>query len=111
MTYSPHMIFVETPTFTKRILDLVSDDDYAELQKYLSETPEAGDIVEGTGGLRKVRMATNKGKSSGARIIYYYFKSDSQIAMVFVFAKNEQSNLTATQKKALKSVIKKWSKT
>jgi hypothetical protein len=61
------LTFVETETFTRLISDVVSDEDYAEFQRELSRQPDQGDLLEGCGGVRKVRMAArNKGKSGGA---------------------------------------------
>lgn len=103
------MVFIETPVFTRQITALVDDDDYAVLQRELAENPEAGDVIPGTGGLRKIRMAAKgHGKRGGARVIYYYFTSASQIALLLAYAKNEAENLTAVQKKALKQVIELW---
>lgn len=103
------MVFIETPVFTAQIVELLSDDDYGALQRDLANHPEAGNIIKGTGGLRKIRVAAKgHGKSGGARVIYYYFASASRIAMIFAYPKNEQSNLTPTQKTALKRVIERW---
>lgn len=69
------MIFVETLLFTKQLADYLLDDEYRELQESLLEKPDAGDIIQGTGGLRKLRWNRgNKGKRSGTRIIYYWKK-------------------------------------
>jgi hypothetical protein len=88
----------------------MSDEDYAKLQEQLASDPEAGVLIEGTGGLRKIRVALpGRGKSGGARVIYYYFTSASQIAMVLAYPKNVQDNLTAAQKKSLKAIIDNWS--
>lgn len=103
------MIFIETPVFTRQITALVDDDDYADFQRELAKDPEAGDVIPGTGGLRKIRMAAKgHGKRGGARVIYYYFTSDAHIALLLAYAKNEAVDLTASQKKALKQVIERW---
>jgi Protein of unknown function (DUF1044). len=104
------MIFIETPVFTRQITALVDDEDYADFQRELANDPEAGTVIAGTGGLRKVRMAAKgHGKRGGARLIYYYFASASQIAFLLAYAKNQSENLTASQKKTLKQVIEQWS--
>jgi hypothetical protein len=60
------MIFVETTLFTRQINALVDDDDYADFQRELANDPEAGDVIPGTGGLRKIRMAAKgRGKRGG----------------------------------------------
>lgn len=103
------MIFIETSVFTAQIKELLSDDDYGTFQRYLAENPEAGDVIKEAGGLRKIRVAMKgRGKSGGARVIYYYFVSASRIAMVFAYPKNVQGNLTSAQKAALRKVIEQW---
>ncbi|MGO4502611.1 MULTISPECIES: type II toxin-antitoxin system RelE/ParE family toxin [unclassified Dyella] len=103
------MIFIETPVFTRQITALVNDDDYADFQRLLANTPDAGDVIPGTGGLRKIRMAAHgHGKRGGARVIYYHFTRESQIALLLAYAKNEAEDLTPMQKKALKQVIEQW---
>ena len=109
MVYISCMIFVETHAFTKQITSIMSDDEYHTLQKHLAQHPDAGAVIEGTGGLRKIRVALGgRGKSGGARVIYYYFASASQIAMIFAYPKNVQDTLTAEQKKMLKAVVENW---
>ena len=103
------MIFVETPIFTRRAKELMDDDAYSALQKVLVVNPSVGDIIEGTGGIRKMRVAAKgHGKRGGARVIYYHFVSASQIALLMIYPKNEQHDLTADERKALKSVIEQW---
>ncbi|WP_234393746.1 hypothetical protein [Fangia hongkongensis] len=66
------MIFIETDIFTEDVKALLSDDEYAEFQSYLAENPLIGDVIQQTGGLRKVRWsAKGKGKRGGVRVIYY----------------------------------------
>lgn len=103
------MIFIETPVFTKRLHELLDDDSYAAFQRMLALHPKAGDIIEGTGGLRKVRVASKgHGKRGGARVIYYHFVSASQIALLLIYPKNEADDLTIDQRKALKRIIESW---
>ncbi|MGF6091017.1 type II toxin-antitoxin system RelE/ParE family toxin [Pseudomonas sp. 18173] len=79
------------------------------LQKLLVLNPSAGDVIEGTGGIRKMRVAAKgHGKRGGARVIYYHFVSASQIALLMIYPKNEQQDLTADERKALKAVIELW---
>lgn len=67
------MEFIETSTFTKLIYDYLTDDEYAGVQSYLIKYPEAGSVVPGSGGVRKVRWGiVGKGKRGGIRIIYYF---------------------------------------
>ncbi len=67
------LTFCETTSFSKRLLKPLADDDYAKLQRYLAENPEAGALIEGGGGIRKLRFALpGRGKSGGIRVIYYW---------------------------------------
>lgn len=103
------MIFIETPVFTRQILELVDDETYRKLQEDLTLHPDAGAVIAGTGGVRKIRIAANgHGKRGGARVIYYYFTSASQIAFLLAYDKAGQEDLTADQKKALRHVIENW---
>jgi RelE toxin of RelEB toxin-antitoxin system len=103
------MIFIETAVFTRRINALVDEDLYFELQTTLLFDPEAGDLIAGAGGIRKIRMAANgHGKRGGARVIYYHFIDESHIGMLFVYAKNERDDLTAAQRKVLAGVVERW---
>ena len=100
------MVIVETPVFTKRVLDILSDDEYKDLQYFIAANPAAGDIIPGSNGLRKLRWSINgKGKRGGSRIIYYWIKPKDTVLMLFLFKKNEQSNLTMDQLKRLRSII------
>ena len=104
------MIIIETSVFTRRIKELMSDDEYKELQEALVNRPDMGAIIQGAGGLRKVRWKLEgKGKSGGVRAIYYWMTADEQIYMLYVYPKNEQEDLTPEQKKALKMIVERWS--
>lgn len=104
------MVFIETRIFTRRIKELMSDDEYRSLQEALVNRPGMGDIVQGTGGLRKVRWKQEgHGKSGGVRVIYYWMTEDEQLYMLYVYPKSKQEDLTAEQKKALKLIVKRWS--
>lgn len=73
------MLFIETPIFTRRVKELLEDDTYRLLQVKLMSAPDAGDLIECTGGLRKLRVAASgHGKRGGARVIYYHFTPSSQ---------------------------------
>ncbi|WOG27641.1 type II toxin-antitoxin system RelE/ParE family toxin [Endozoicomonas sp. 8E] len=88
------MIFIETSKFTKLLSDYLTDDEYRMLQWHLQEKPDSGDIVRGSGGVRKVRWAPEgKGKSGGVRVIYYWKKSDYEIWMLTIYSKSEQATI------------------
>src|SRR5260221_14508208 len=102
------MEFFEAPAFTRHLPDYLNDVDYAKLQARLAANPELGDLMPGTGGFRKLRWADarrGKGRRGGLRVIYYHFKSDHQIWLMTLYDKDEASDLTATEKKALKASI------
>lgn len=80
----------------------LSDAERAALVAFLAQNPETGDLIPGTGGLRKLRWAkAGKGKSGGYRAIYYFFTEDVPIYLLAVYAKNQQIDLTAAQKARL----------
>jgi mRNA-degrading endonuclease RelE of RelBE toxin-antitoxin system len=102
------MQIIETSIFTRRVLELLSDDDYRELQSILIIRPDAGPIIPGSGGLRKLRWAASgRGKRGGARVIYYWFASQDQLLMLYIYPKNEQDDLTSDQLKALKKIVER----
>jgi hypothetical protein len=101
------MIFIETPVFSRKICELITDDEYSEIQAELANNPKIGDLIKGTGGLRKARFrAKSKGKKGGIRLIYYIFLKD-RILLLFVFAKNERDDLTKEQYAKLAKAAKK----
>ncbi len=88
------MVFIETSIFTKLLPDYLSDDEYQILQMYLIEHPNSGDIIRGSGGVRKVRWAIeNKGKSGGIRVIYYWKNLASEMWMLTIYAKSEKESI------------------
>src|SRR6266704_7188073 len=98
MAYAPLMEFIETPTFTRLVLDLMEDEDYAKLQAALAKRPDVGKIIPGGGGIRKMRWAgSGRGKRGGLRIIYYWWVAKDRISMLTVYAKNERDDLTPEQ--------------
>lgn len=102
------MDIVETPVFTRRILELMSDEEYRSLQLYLASKPGAGKVIKDSGGLRKLRWsAKSHGKSGGARIIYYWFIEKDSILLLFVYAKNEREDLAPDQLRQLKEIIRR----
>lgn len=100
--------FRETLPFTKQITSLLTDEEYARLQGVLVVAPEAGDVIPGTSGIRKLRWSEQrrgKGKRGGIRVIYYWFASGSVIYMLFAYSKGERDDLTTDQKQALTRLI------
>ena len=102
------MEFIEAPAFSRLRAEYLDDDQLRRLQAELGNTPEIGHLMPGTGGFRKMRWADlrrGKGRRGGLRIIYYHFPSDHQIWLMTLYGKDEASDLTAQQKKALKAAI------
>ena len=97
---------VETSVFTQRILKLLTDEAYRDLQAVLAQNPETGAVIPGAGGLRKIRWrAAGRGKRGGLRIIYYCWSED-QLYMIFAYDKTQQGDLTPEQLKALRAYVK-----
>ena len=103
------MIFIETKLFTKIISLYLRDEEYKDLQCFLVEKPDAGSLIQGTGGLRKIRWSMgNKGKRGGMRIIYYWNMTKDQIYFMTLYAKNEITDLSVEEKKMLKQLLERW---
>ena len=89
---------VELPEFLKKSDKLLSNQERLSMINYLAEHPAAGDILQGTGGVRKLRWsARGKGKSGGVRIIYYYHNEAMPLFLLTLFGKSEQSNLSKSE--------------
>lgn len=102
------MLIVETPVFTRRVLKLMSDEDYRALQQRLVANPEVGALIRHSGGLRKVRWASvGHGKRGGVRAIYYWHRVRAMLLMLLIYGKNEQDGLTPEQLRTLKSLVEK----
>ncbi len=102
-------VFVELPAFERHRSDYLDDESFRALQDELMKNPEAGDLIEGTGGLRKLRFADakrGKGKRGGLRIIYFYWDGKSQFWLFTLYDKDEATDLTPAQRAKLKSMVK-----
>lgn len=103
--------FTETHRFTRRLVNLLPDEEYANLQNDLCNEPEAGAIIKGSNGIRKVRFSFGgRGKRGGARIIYYWAVSREKIIMLDIYAKNEKENLAQTELKKLSDFVEEFTK-
>lgn len=103
------MEFVEETNFTK-VIQHFPDSDYAAFQQDLALQPEQGDLVRGTGGFRKARMAfpsAGIGKSGGARVIYLYVPEQKAIYLVMIYGKSRKKDLTQEEKNALRKAADK----
>jgi len=100
--------FVEVPLFTRRWKEIgIGDDELLALQIMLLEDPQSGPVMEGTGGIRKVRFPiSNKGKSGSIRVCYTDFEEYEVIYLITAFEKKEQENLSNEEKLVLKKLVK-----
>ena len=93
---------VELPEFIKRASRLLKDEERTSIVNYLAYHPLSGDIMQGTGGIRKLRWsAQGKGKSGGARVIYYYHNGSIPLFLLTVFGKGEKANLSQSERNEL----------
>jgi mRNA-degrading endonuclease RelE of RelBE toxin-antitoxin system len=102
------MLIVETPVFTRRVLETLTDDEYRDLQHFMAIHPEAGSTIPGSHGLRKLRWTiSGRGKRGGTRVIYYWLRARDTILMLFVFKKSERSDIAKDQLNILKAIAAK----
>jgi hypothetical protein len=100
------MTVVETGRFLKDAKPLLSDSEREELVLFLGASPEAGEVVPETGGMRKLRWAlAGRGKRGGARVIYYYHSERLPLFLLAVYGKNEKANLSRSERNAMKRLI------
>jgi hypothetical protein len=93
-------------TFEEKARKLLGKTGFDHMLEFLARRPKARRIIQGTGGLRKVRFARpGKGKSGGARVIYYYYNDTKPILLLLIYAKARQDNLTDAQKVQLKKHV------
>ena len=103
------MVFIESPVFTRQVQELLTDDEYADLQWHLALDPKAGDVIQDTGGLRKVRWASRgSGKRGGVRVIYFHAVSQSQVQFLLIYRKGVKDDLSAAEKKVLRKLNENW---
>ena len=97
------MTFEEDPDFTEKALRLIGEEGIFDLQMFLYGQPDAGDLIPGSGGCRKLRWAAKgRGKRGGSRVIYFWVTEDHRILLLDIYAKNEAENLSQAQLKQLK---------
>ena len=101
-------VFVELSAFTRNLNSYLTDDEYRSFQQMLLDDPTKGDVIQGTGGLRKVRYSQpNRGKGSrgGVRVIYYWWLDEDLFYLFTIYNKGEMSDLSQDQKKQLKKLL------
>lgn len=108
-TFSMKSVFVESTIFEKHRDEYLSDDEYRLFQAELMLNPHLGDVIQGTGGLHKIRVASKgKGKRGGSRIIYYFLDEKRRFYLLTIYGKNEMSDLNAIQRKQLMAFMEAW---
>lgn len=100
------MLFVETSEFTRRLRSHLDDEGYAALQAFLSVRPDAGDIIRGAGGIRKMRWRSKgRGKQGGVRVIYYWLAAEDRIYLLTLYHKGVKDDLTRVELATWRKVV------
>ena len=105
------MIFIETKAFSKQVATLLSDERYRYMQDHLVEHPDAGAVIRGAGGIRKLRWSgEGQGKSGGVRVIYYWAIAEDRILLLFMYPKTEKDDLSLEERKILRRIVEQEDK-
>jgi hypothetical protein len=102
--------FVELPAFSRHRAEYLTDEDFRRLQNDLLKNPAAGDVIQGNGGLRKLRHADprrGKGRRGGLRVIYFWWEARRQIWLFTLYDKDEMGDLSPDERKALRDMLKR----
>jgi mRNA-degrading endonuclease RelE of RelBE toxin-antitoxin system len=92
------VLFTESPAFTKAVQLILREQDYFDLQDFLIDSPDAGDVIPGSKGLRKIRVASGgKGKRGGSRVIYYWYVDPEKIQFCRIYEKTTKADLSKTE--------------
>lgn len=103
------MLFIETDIFTEDVKTLLDDDEYHKLQVFLATQPDYGDLIQNTGGLRKIRwLSGGRGKRGGVRGIYFHRTHEFEIRLLLIYRKGIKDDLSAREKAILKKMIERW---
>jgi hypothetical protein len=101
-----HAAVFSTKQYEREAKRLLTETEISAMETSIAADPEAHPIIIGTGGIRKARWGRQgKGKSSGVRVIYYYWNADNEVYMLYVYAKKEQADLDPASRKAAKSFV------
>ena len=96
----------ELPEFMRTAGKLLTDAERLDVVRYLSEHPKSGDLMEGTGGVRKLRWGRGgQGKSGGVRVIYYFYDENMPLYLLTLFAKGDKANLTKAERNELAELV------
>jgi hypothetical protein len=100
------LTIAEVPEYIRRSAKLLTEEERRDIVDYLAANPKAGDIMEGTGGVRKLRWGRQgRGKSGGVRVIYYVHSELMPLYLLTLFAKNERANLTKAERNELAGLV------
>ncbi|MCU8697819.1 type II toxin-antitoxin system RelE/ParE family toxin [Enterobacter cloacae] len=103
------MLFIETDIFTEDVKTLLDDDEYHKLHVFLATQPDYGDLIQNTGGLRKIRwLSGGRGKRGGVRVIYFHRTHEFEIRLLLIYRKGIKDDLSAREKAILKKMIERW---
>ncbi|MCX6149566.1 MAG: type II toxin-antitoxin system RelE/ParE family toxin [Ignavibacteriales bacterium] len=98
---------VELPEYIKRAEKILLEEERDELFYYLSSNPKVGALIQGTGGIRKLRwVSKGKGKSGGSRVIYFFYNETIPLFLLTIFTKNEKINLSKAERNELEKLVK-----
>lgn len=98
--------FIETRLFSRLVQQYLTDDEYANLQQFLAQWPTAGDVIPGSGGVRKLRWRVDgRGKRGGLRVIYFVRIAEGQVWMLTLYAKNVAENIPVNVLRQIKEEI------
>jgi len=101
-----HYEFVYLPGFDRQTYGLLTDEDMQVIEDELNDDPRKGGVIQGTGGVRKMRIAlSGRGKSGGGRVLYLYVEIKGRIYLIALYAKNRQSDISSTQKKEIRALV------
>jgi hypothetical protein len=96
----------EVPEYIRRAEKLLTAEERQDVVSYLAAHPKSGDLIEGTGGIRKLRWGRGgRGKSGGVRVIYYFHSDAMPLYLLAMFAKNEQANLSKADRNGLAKLV------
>lgn len=88
---------------------MLSDEEYAEFQRYMADNPDAGAVIANTNGLRKVRWTVaGRGKRGGVRLIYFHAVAEAQLRMLLIYSKGAKDDLSPKEKKTLREINRAW---
>ena len=105
MTRTVLLTVIETPSFLSDAKKMLKNEEREAIVNFLSSAPCAGDLIKGTGGIRKIRWAReDTGKSGAFRIIYYFYSMDIPLFILNIFAKNEKANISQAERNELKKL-------